>query len=1370
MSVSPEARQRAYRRHAWLASAGLVLFLLIYLGSVAWLGHKAWQLFTMMDAHNALLNGLAGGAALILAAFMLQGVFFLRKASYEGMQEIKPADDPALFQTLHALADELKAPRPYRVFLSPEVTAAVMYDLSLLNLLLPSRKNLVLGLGLINGLDRAEIRAVLAHEFGHFAQRTMALGRWVYVLSQVVGGVVYRRGVMDKLVDGVSSLDIRLAWAGWILRVLAWAMRAMVETLFRGLYLLERALGREMEFQADQVAAEACGSDAIVHALYRLTAVDDAFGRALNFTRFRQRQGHALQDLYAVQSEVLSLMGRLMDNPHHGQVPPNPGVDPAQHRVFDKEWARTPEMWRSHPSDADREAHAKTPYRPGQADTRSGWTLFSDPARWRQALTALAVPPGDAVAEPVGASLGELRAEFEQIHLRPEYRGLYWDRRTTLSQAEPADCLEEPAQVSVATLATLYPEALQPLLKQLRESGETVARLEALASGLLSVGVVKEYEGERLNKAGIRKALAKARERQTRLEERLAQQDRHVRGVHRALARRQGDAWLSHHESLVALLHFAEHSLQGLRAAHGQLQAELAAVQRVRKVTEARRQAVIRAGHELWRRMDALARPEGEIILGASVSQDLGVDNLDALLGDWTLTPPSAVNLAQWLDVIDGWTSQFESGLRALAQSTLLVLLAEEDRLRAAFVRQEPLPAPPQPQARVGLRYERWRQAPPAAGRDALTFWERIMISDGWLPGSLRTAMAVGVLAVALGATQTLEVRTLHVVNGLAQTVRVQVADQVVQLAPGEIRLLTWQGAQAVKTQARLVDGTLIESFEGEVSGGSTHVYNVAGSTALFTWKAVYGADAPPDATGLGAPRWHVAHEDDVLTEPPGTVKSKRGQVVTRVVLAASPGEPMSEAMAKLPDEAARKAWVLTHLRWDPVDSPDFPMWTRAALAWPELDPVVSARLAKEPQSLVWWRLRVDRDGLRPDELQARCADAQQSLQDEGSRAYMQARCAAHRDPARMDAYAQAYQRHPDQPWLQLARARQLASESRFQEAGDMLDRLQRTQHRPLADLATEDLLRLSRLEGIKPWALAPSRLTADVAKWEALAQEPQAQGTSRIIADLARGSLAEAWTRSRAQQSVQLSLLAASSEAAEPAWGRQWLDEARAKQPDMLASPYALALAAREGQLRGEALRQALAQSPQFKETPPQLVDFLVAVASGQADPGSDKRLAGVQLELRGLALNLAQVMLRDKTPPAWRRQARAPGGARAPARPFHRPPQPLLEQEPLHGLIGVGAWAQTGLRQAGARPEPAFRVGGRWPGLSRPVALATRSGRRPAAMAGLDGGPDASPDGRRCAAQRAPEAGDAGLAASGAEGASAPIKRLTMATGALP
>jgi hypothetical protein len=62
------------------------------------------------------------------------------------------------------------------------------------------------------------LKAVLAHEFGHFAQRTMAVGRWVYIAQQIAAHIVAKRDALDKLLHTISRWDIRIAWVGWIFR------------------------------------------------------------------------------------------------------------------------------------------------------------------------------------------------------------------------------------------------------------------------------------------------------------------------------------------------------------------------------------------------------------------------------------------------------------------------------------------------------------------------------------------------------------------------------------------------------------------------------------------------------------------------------------------------------------------------------------------------------------------------------------------------------------------------------------------------------------------------------------------------------------------------------------------------------------------------------------------------------------------------------------------------------------------------------------------------------------------------------------------------------------------------------------------------
>ncbi|HMC14526.1 MAG TPA: M48 family metallopeptidase [Albitalea sp.] len=233
----------AYKRRAWFAMAGRALFVLLYFALAAWFLLTAWRLTIGADSggKDAFWGWIIGGCATFLAVFMLKAIFFVKHGGTDDSIELKPADQPELFRFLQRLADKAGAPRPHKVFVSRRVNAAVFYDLSILNLFFPSRKNLEIGLGLVNALSLGELRAVLAHEFGHFAQRAMAVGRWVYVAQQIAGHLVARRDKLDDFLRGLSRFDLRVAWVGWILSLIVWSIRSLVDSAFQVVVLRNAA-------------------------------------------------------------------------------------------------------------------------------------------------------------------------------------------------------------------------------------------------------------------------------------------------------------------------------------------------------------------------------------------------------------------------------------------------------------------------------------------------------------------------------------------------------------------------------------------------------------------------------------------------------------------------------------------------------------------------------------------------------------------------------------------------------------------------------------------------------------------------------------------------------------------------------------------------------------------------------------------------------------------------------------------------------------------------------------------------------------------------------------------------------------------------
>jgi hypothetical protein len=165
----------SYRQGVFLLLGTLILFFALYLSlligsgclifwSVRWLG--------LLGLPVALFS-------LVIFLYLLKGFFKSEREGKSSQVEITEAEQPRLFAFLRRLCEELGAPPPHRVFLSPEVNAAACYEHSLLGLLRPSPKNLILGLGLVNVLTLSEFKAVLAHEFGHFAQGSMKLGIYV---------------------------------------------------------------------------------------------------------------------------------------------------------------------------------------------------------------------------------------------------------------------------------------------------------------------------------------------------------------------------------------------------------------------------------------------------------------------------------------------------------------------------------------------------------------------------------------------------------------------------------------------------------------------------------------------------------------------------------------------------------------------------------------------------------------------------------------------------------------------------------------------------------------------------------------------------------------------------------------------------------------------------------------------------------------------------------------------------------------------------------------------------------------------------------------------------------------------------------------
>ena len=603
--------------------------------------------------------------------------------------ELKEVDQPRLFAFLRELADRAGAPRPHKVYVSPAVNAAVFYDLSLLNLVLPARKNLEIGLGLVNALTLGELRAVLAHEFGHFAQRAMTVGRWVYSAQQIAAHLVARRDALDQTLVALSAWDVRVAWIGWVMRLVVWSIRSLVDTVFRGVLLLQRALSRQMEFDADLVAVALTGSDALVHALYKLESADRAWQQALSFAGAEIERGRRPHDLFAVQSEIAARLDALLGQQAEGGVPrPAADADPAAHRLFQSDLAQAPRMWMSHPPSREREDNAKRHYRPQAIDPCPAWNLFDQVQALREAATAaqlgaavqdmpvdVAVPGEPPPAEPWRQ---ELARSFERRSFEARYRGVYISRPLT-RHAVRVSALLEPEGQPLPALDRLYPAVLVSAMDRLRGLERECDQLDALRRGVAQApGGVIRHRGEVLRRRNLANAVARVRAERDEAAEQLWAHDRRCRSAHMAVAAELGAGWPEHLRSTLAALHYAEHTEAHLQDLHGHLGNIIAFEGTARRVGKKGLKRVLVAATALGEALERVGREAKEVQLGAALQRRLGIQDWAEAVGSIEMSVPDKSNIAPWLDVSARWMARLSSVFGALRMQALEQLLEAE--------------------------------------------------------------------------------------------------------------------------------------------------------------------------------------------------------------------------------------------------------------------------------------------------------------------------------------------------------------------------------------------------------------------------------------------------------------------------------------------------------------------------------------------------------------------------------------------------------------------------------------------------------------------------------------------------------------------
>jgi Zn-dependent protease with chaperone function len=149
--------------------------------------------------------------------------------------------EPRLFQEIERIARRCNQPMPHTVYLAGDMNAGVLQHGGFLGI--GRRSALIIGLPLVCATTVSQLRAVLAHEFGHFCSGDTKLEPWIYRTTKAIART------MTLLDQRRVNLAFLFEWYG-------------------ALFLrMTRSISRHQEFAADALGARLAGPRAMREGL-----------------------------------------------------------------------------------------------------------------------------------------------------------------------------------------------------------------------------------------------------------------------------------------------------------------------------------------------------------------------------------------------------------------------------------------------------------------------------------------------------------------------------------------------------------------------------------------------------------------------------------------------------------------------------------------------------------------------------------------------------------------------------------------------------------------------------------------------------------------------------------------------------------------------------------------------------------------------------------------------------------------------------------------------------------------------------------------------------------------------------------------------
>lgn len=520
-----------FKREAVKVLGGIFFFIFVYLVLIiaafalaALCAAGGIGLVVLKPMFLTIMLGLGlAGLGVMVVVFLVKFLFKKHSVDRSGLIELERHEQPRLFEFIATLAKETQTPFPKKIYLSSDVNASVFYNSTFWSMFFPVRKNLQIGLGLVNAVNVSEFKAIIAHEFGHFSQRSMKLGSYVYNMNQIIFNLLYDNDSYHRTLEGWANSSGYFAFfAGLTIRIVS-GIQWILQQVYAVVNKQYMSLSRQMEFHADTVSASVSGGNNLITSLRRLDVANITYNNVFEFYRDNFKESLKPVNIYPQHTEIMKVFANVHGLPLQYGLPQ---VNADSFKRFNKSRITIKDQWASHPSTDDREAHLQSLKIEEQASHQSAWTIFDNHEELQKTVTEKifeGVQYEGAVKLTDEFSFSErYKKNIERYQLPEVYKGFFDNRVITRCELNGIE-----SQVRGVTFEVLLSEEVLALPYRKIGLANDIETLTAMTDGRLQVENF-DFEGQKYRSKDAETLLSQLRQELTEVEAALNTADQRI--------------------------------------------------------------------------------------------------------------------------------------------------------------------------------------------------------------------------------------------------------------------------------------------------------------------------------------------------------------------------------------------------------------------------------------------------------------------------------------------------------------------------------------------------------------------------------------------------------------------------------------------------------------------------------------------------------------------------------------------------------------------------------------------------------------------------------------------------------------------------